>query len=99
MSAATQTRIMGGAITLAIATSVFNTYTQPKLHAYVSSAHPSLESVYSVQGLATFAPAEQLAIRGILAKGYNLQMYVLCAFGAAQIPAALLLWRKKQIRV
>jgi hypothetical protein len=85
-------RIMGGAVTLAISTSVFNTYTEPRLHAYVLSTHPSLESVYSLEGLAAFAPTEQLAIHDILAKGYNLQMYVLCAFGAAQIPATLLLW-------
>lgn len=99
MGATTQTRMMGGVITLAIATSVFNTYTQPRLLGYVSSTHPSLESVYSPQGLAGFAPAERVAIRTILAEGYNLQMYVLCAFGAAQIPASLLLWRKKQLRV
>jgi hypothetical protein len=35
----------------------------------------------------------------VLAHGYNLQMIVLCGFAAAQIPAALLMWRKKQITV
>jgi hypothetical protein len=89
---------MGGAIVLAIATSVFNSYTRPLLAEYTSLSHPSA-SIYSAQSLARFDLNEQKDIKQILAHGYNLQMWVLCAFAAAQIPTAALLWREGQIMV
>ncbi|KAF2251689.1 putative multidrug resistance protein fnx1 [Trematosphaeria pertusa] len=99
MAAVSQLRVMGGAIVLAIATSVFNSYTRPKLAQFLESGHLAGESIPSVQSLAQFSVQDQESIKGILAHGYNLQMWVLCAFAIAQIPSALLLWRKKQIMV
>jgi hypothetical protein len=43
--------------------------------------------------------ADRDEVRSILATGFNRQMIVLSVFGAAQIPVAVLLWRKKQIVV
>jgi hypothetical protein len=99
MGAVSQLRVMGGAIVLAIATSVFNSYTRPRLAGFFESAQSSGNPISSMQSLAQFSSEEQASIKAILANGYNLQMYVLCAFAAAQIPSALLLWRKKQILV
>lgn len=89
---------MGGAIALAISTSVFNSYTRPRLAEYISTSHLSA-SIYSAQSLEHFSLDEQKDIKEILAHAYNLQMWVLCAFAAAQIPTAALLWRKEQIMV
>jgi hypothetical protein len=99
MGAVSQLRVMGGAIALAIATSVFNSSTSPRLAGFVDSVHFAGQSLPSVQSLAQFSTEQQTSIKGILAHGYNRQMYVLCAFAAAQIPSALLLWRDKQIMV
>jgi hypothetical protein len=43
--------------------------------------------------------ADRDEVRSILATGFTHQMIVLSVFGAAQIPVAVLLWRKKQIVV
>ena len=99
MGAVTQMRIMGGVIVLSIATSVFNSYTRPRIAEYFRSVNAPIDSLMSLQSLAQFPPEEQTAIRLILSQGYNLQMYILCAFSAAQTLAALLVWRKKQIMV
>ena len=99
MAAVSQLRVMGGAIVLAIATSVFNSSTRPKLAQFLDSSRLDGESVPSVQSLAQFSVQDQESIKGVLAQGYNLQMWVLCAFASAQIPSALLLWREKQIMV
>lgn len=99
MGAVTQLRLMGGAIVLAIATSVFNTYTKPRLAHFMGGLKAIDGAIYSAQSLSSLPVHDRAEIRNILAHGYDLQMWVLCAFAAAQIPAALLLWRKQQIRV
>jgi hypothetical protein len=90
---------MGGAIVLAIATSVFNSYINPLLAEYMSRYHITRDAIYSVQGLARLTAPDQEAVRAILARGFNKQMIVLAVFAAAQIPTSFLMWRKEQIRV
>jgi uncharacterized membrane protein YfcA len=99
MGAISQLRVMGGAIVLAIATSVFNSYTSPRLVEYLFRYGMTTNSIYSAQGLAKLNAVDKEEVRTILAMGFNRQMIVLSAFAAAQIPAAALLWRKKQIVV
>jgi len=99
MGTISQLRVMGGAIVLAIATSVFNSYTSPRLGDYLSRYDMTRNSVYSAQGLAKFGAVDREEVRAILATGFNRQMIVLTAFAAAQIPTAALLWRKKSIVV
>ncbi|KAF2868357.1 major facilitator superfamily domain-containing protein [Massariosphaeria phaeospora] len=96
LGAANQFRAMGAAIGLAIVTSVFN--------GYVGSRFSQLGITVPVTTLATrhrsfLPPSLEGDIRNILSEGYNLQMLTLCAFGAAQVPAALLMWRRKQVVV
>ena len=98
MGAVSQLRPMGGAIILAITTSVFNSYTRPRL-AEILGPTSGGNSVLSGEFVARLPSDQRDSARAVLAHGYNLQMIVLCAFGAAQIPAALLMWRKKQITV
>lgn len=94
MGAANQFRIMGGAIGLAIVTSVFN--------GYVRSQFARLNISVPITDLAggaelTLPPSLQDDMRRVLSEAYNHQMLVLCALGAAQIPASLLMWKRKQI--
>lgn len=90
--------MMGGAIVLAIATSVFNGYTRAPVQDLLGTSG-SGSLVNLGESLAAVPAPIQEQIRLILAEGYNHQMLVLCAAGAAQIPATLLLWRKEQIKV
>lgn len=83
---------------MAIATSVFNSYTRPRLADSVSQSG-SLSLAGLSQDLKSLPPATQTEVKLVLAQGYNWQMIVLCVCAAAQIPAALLLWRKDQIRI
>ncbi|KAI0011598.1 putative multidrug resistance protein fnx1 [Xylariaceae sp. FL0662B] len=95
MGAGSQFRMMGGAIVLAISTSVFNTYAKPQLE--------TLLSISDTDALTTLLPALpqdlQEQVRYVLAEGYNRQILVLCVSAALQIPASLLMWKKKQLRV
>jgi hypothetical protein len=90
--------MMGGAIILAIATSVFNSYTNPRLGAVAGL--PDDSSLVSLSQYLAEAPVNvKEDIQVTLTKGYNWQMVVLCVVGALQIPLTLLMWQKKLIRV
>lgn len=100
LGSGSQFRMMGSAIAIAIATSVFNSYTGPRLADLVGQSSTGSSSLAGLsQTLNSLPPAIQTEVRLVLARGYNWQMIVLCACAAGQIPAALLLWRKNQIRL
>jgi hypothetical protein len=99
MGAVTQLRIMGGAIVLSIATSVFNSYSTPRLMDYMSRYDITRDMIYSTYGIAKLNEADQVAVKAVLTEGFNRQMIVLSAFAAAQIPTSILLWRREPIRV
>lgn len=94
MGAANQFRVMGSAIGLAIATSVFDGYVEPRL-AGIGIIDP-VDQLTNV-GLGSVSQSVKDQARLTLSEGYNRQMLVLCALSAAQIPAALLMWKRKQI--
>jgi hypothetical protein len=95
MGAANQFRAMGSAIGLAIVTSVFNDYVGSQLLRLRINVPLSVIATHK----ASVSLAAQTELRGILSTGYNRQMLTLCAFGAAQVPAALLMWKRKQVVV
>ncbi|KAK5989756.1 hypothetical protein PT974_08016 [Cladobotryum mycophilum] len=82
---------------VAIATSVFNSYVLSQLRALGISDPSNLAEMRGMVG-ATITPEVQESARRILSKGYNRQMLVLCACGAAQVPVALLMWKKTHIK-
>ncbi|KAI1131717.1 MFS multidrug transporter-like protein [Nemania abortiva] len=94
LGAGSQFRMMGSAITAAIANSVYNGYTRPRL------AHLNISD--TVAPSITRSTAESTTIEEmtklIYAGGFNQQMIVLAAFAAAQIPAALMLWKRPQLK-
>lgn len=94
MGAATQFRMMGGAVFLAVATSIFNDYVLPRL---AELGILDTDARINEAGASAQMIEENSEIREVFAEGYRRQMLVLCAVSAAQVPAALLLWKKKQV--
>ncbi|KAF5867863.1 putative mfs multidrug transporter protein [Botrytis fragariae] len=98
MATGSQFQVMGSTIVLSIGTSIFNGHTRTLLESLLGGS--SSASVVNLGETIQNLPHEvQDQIRRVLAEGYNRQSLLLCAAAAAQVPAALLLWRKKQIKV
>lgn len=92
-------RVFGGALGLAIASSVMNNHLTNTLTSVIGS--DGLNQVLnSIQAIELFPPQDQLAILDAFGSGYNLQFKVMIGFSAAQILAVALLYSsKKQIKV
>ncbi|KAI3324202.1 putative multidrug resistance protein fnx1 [Xylariaceae sp. AK1471] len=95
LGAGSQFRFMGGVMVLAISTSVFNTYVRPQLQSELGISNADT----LIQILPTLPLALQSEIRHTLAEGYSRQILVLAVSAALQVPATLLMWRKKQLRI
>lgn len=94
MGAANQFRTMGSAFGLAITTSVFNGFTASQLSQLgITDSRIGL----APDQLSLLPLGLQDEIRTVLSEGYNRQMLVLAGLSAAQLPVALLLWRRTQI--
>lgn len=90
--------MMGSAIVVAITTAVFNSLVRPRFARLLGIS--DLGALADLSRELRYLPtALQEQIRLVLAEAYNRQMLVLCGFSSAQVPAALLLWNKKQIKV
>jgi hypothetical protein len=87
---------MGGAIGVAIATCLLNNYVGSHISELLTpiQINAVLQSSDAVEML---PEALRQPVKLVFAKGYNLQMSLLLGFSAAQIPAALLMWQKKQV--
>ncbi|KAI0856091.1 MFS multidrug transporter-like protein [Xylaria cubensis] len=94
LGAASQFRMMGSAIAAAVANSVYNGYTRSRL-AHLDISDTAASSI--TRDTVTSATIEQMT-KLVYAGGFNQQMIVLAAFAAAQIPAALLLWKRPQLK-
>ncbi|KJZ70793.1 hypothetical protein HIM_09806 [Hirsutella minnesotensis 3608] len=97
LGAATQFRAMGSSVSVAVATSVFNGYVLSESKV-LGIPNPG-SSLITVQNKADVGAVLELGpdARRVLAQGYNRQMLFLVACGVAQVGAALLMWRKRQI--
>ncbi|THV53999.1 hypothetical protein BGAL_0037g00430 [Botrytis galanthina] len=93
MASANQFRAMGSDMGLAIATSVFNGYTLS--HFADLGIDGSMTNL--INGWSLLPESVREDTRRILSEGYNRQMLVLCVISAAQIPIAMLMWKRKQI--
>ncbi len=89
---------MGGAIGLAIVTTVINSYVRNRL---VGVLPPDQIGalLQSTDAFAALPPAVVETAKSIFARGYNLQLQIMIGFSAAQIPATFLLWQRKQVTV
>lgn len=86
---------MGGALFLAIATSVFNGHVLPSLEKI------GLENPDELAGLQSASESSTMLedLRGVLSEGYNRQLLVMCGSAGAQAFAILLMWQKPQLRL
>ncbi|KAI1773206.1 putative efflux pump antibiotic resistance protein [Hypoxylon cercidicola] len=91
MGTGNQFRMMGSAVSLAIATTVFRSFTEPTFERLGIDASAQTNVALDLSVLSLESREE---LRSILALGYNRQMIVLSGFAAAQIPAALLMWKR-----
>jgi hypothetical protein len=92
-----QFRTLGGAVFLAIASSVFLNFVRTNLSKLLPSQQ--VDAILKSTETLEFIPAEdRVAVAEIFSKGYNLQFRILIVLSAAQFLAALLMWKKKQIR-
>ncbi|PYI14663.1 MFS general substrate transporter [Aspergillus violaceofuscus CBS 115571] len=86
-----QARMIGASLGVAIVNSILIDYVKGHLPATeAAAADPNL--------LAGFPTATQEEVRKVYAMGYNRQMYAIGAFGAAQLIAVALMWKRKQVR-
>lgn len=91
---------MGAAVGLAIVTSVFNSYIRSQFDRLGIASGAETAALRSlVSGGASLSSSTRDDIREIVSEGYNRQMLILAAFGAVQIPLALMMWRRKQVVV
>ena len=98
MGSIAQFRVMGGAISLAIVTSAFNSLMTNRLGGLL--ARSELDALLHSPAIITSFPDNvQASIRASFGESYNLQMAILSGLAAGQIPASLLMWQKKQITV
>ncbi|RAK74468.1 uncharacterized protein BO72DRAFT_435203 [Aspergillus fijiensis CBS 313.89] len=86
-----QARMIGASLGVAIVNSILIDYVKGHLPATeAAAADPNL--------LSGFPTATQEEIRKVYAAGYNRQMYAVGAFGAAQLIAVALMWKREQVR-
>lgn len=91
-----QLRYMGAVIGVSIVTCVLSSYVQRHLGAILSA--DEVELLLDSSSMIDSLPISvQSTVRLVYAEAYNLQMKILMGFSAAQIPAAVLMWRKKQV--
>ncbi|KAI1307148.1 putative multidrug resistance protein fnx1 [Xylaria venustula] len=95
LGAGSQFRFIGSSIVLSISTSVFNSYVQPQLKSLLGISDPDV----LIQVLPTLAPLVRDAVRHVLATGYSRQIIVLAVSAGLQIPATLIMWKNKQLKL
>ena len=98
MSSMIQFRTMGGAVGLAVATTVMNSYVKSHLETFLS-ADQIAALLQTTEAFTALSPSLAHTAKSVLAQGYNLQMRIMIGFCAAQVPVGMLLWQKKQIVV
>ena len=98
MSAVVQFRTMGGAIGLAVVTNVMSAYVRKHLREILAPAQINA-LLETTEAFASLSPETADIVRTTFAHGYNLQMQIMIGFSAAQIPAALLMWKKPQVLI
>ncbi|KAH7313897.1 major facilitator superfamily domain-containing protein [Stachybotrys elegans] len=100
MGAAGQLRMIGSTVVLAISTSIFNSHIRPRMEDILGSMPASSEwALSSSEAIGLLPQQVQGDIRQVLAEGFNWQILTLCISAALQIPAALMILRKQNIKV
>lgn len=98
LGAINQWRSLGGAIGLAVVTSVMNEFLKSKLLGYLSSEQ--LDQVVRSATIIQELPASlQGVTRSQFGRAYNEQMKIVMGLAIAQVLGTLLMWKKKKATV
>ena len=98
MSAMVQFRTLGGAVGLALVTAGFNGMVYNSLRQFLQPAQAK-QLLQSTSELSSLSYSQATMARAVFAEGYDIQMKIATGFCVAQLPAALLLWSKSQLKV
>ncbi|KAF2681604.1 hypothetical protein K458DRAFT_308950 [Lentithecium fluviatile CBS 122367] len=94
-----QSRMLGGALSLAIVTTTLTTSVHSEL-ASTSFTPTEINALLKTSyAFAELGSERAVFARQVFANGYNLQMKIAAGFSAAQILGTLMLWRKEQFKV
>lgn len=96
--AVAQFRVLGGITGLSIVTCVSTPSIRRDL-SHLLSASQVNTLLDRTEVLGVLPDAIKPAIRRVFGDGYNLQMTIMIGFAVAQIPATLMMWRKKPMVV
>lgn len=90
-----QIRFLGGLIGLSIASNVMNSYLKSHLKE-ILTPDALVALLKSPKILITFGPDLQEKIIEVFARSYDLQYTLMIAFAAAQFPAVVMIWKRKE---
>ena len=93
-----QFRVFGGALGIAIATTVMNSILTSRL-THTIGPERLAAVLKSTNVIREFPSAMQKSVLDAFADGYNLQMKIIAALTGVQLMTVAMLWRKKQISV
>ncbi|CAI6096132.1 unnamed protein product [Clonostachys chloroleuca] len=93
MGAATQVRVLGGTISLAICATMLNNYVKPKLSELIDPAEAAavLESLSEIQ---TLTELQQIQVRRAFSEGYNQQNIFMTALTGVGFVTTCFLWER-----
>ena len=91
-----QFRTLGGALGLAIVTTALTTSVRSKLSPHFTKQEID-RLLRTSRGFIDLPDSRLILARNAFVEGYDLQMKIAAGLSAAQIPSAMLLWRKKQV--
>ncbi|KAF7881905.1 uncharacterized protein EAF02_006593 [Botrytis sinoallii] len=94
----TQMRILGGAIGVAIATSLLSSNVISAL-ADILPAETVNHLLQNISSVALLSPGDQIAVRTAFAQGYKKQLAMILGFCAAELLAIGLMWERKPRRL
>lgn len=98
VGSANQFRLMGGAIGLAITSSVLNSYVKHHLSEFLTPAE--LSRLLQASGkVGTLRPEIQDMARRVFDHGYNLQMKIVIGCSAGQLLGIAIMWKRKNVTV
>lgn len=93
-----QFRMLGGAVGIAVVNSVSNNYIQSHL-GNILQGQELAAVLESASSIAFLPPELQLSVRAVYGEAYNLQLKATIGFCGAGFLAALLIWKKRPLRL